>query len=391
MKATKFFLPIRREVNEVSVSAKIMLRSGMIQKLASGLYSWLPMGYKIMSKIEKIVSDEFENMGFNRMCIPTLHPADLWRESGRYDAYGKEMLRVLDRKNNEFIYGPSAEEPCVDMVKQANVSQESLPINLFNIQWKFRDELRPRFGVVRCREFYMCDGYSFHATMEQAQKFYDEIFDGYNKIFAKLNLNVVTKEAETGEIGGLKSHEFHVLSDIGEDEVLIDGAKVPVLELGHIFLLGDRYSIPMKLNITNSENKQIPLIMGCYGIGVSRMVAAMVEKYYDHGADSLIWPIDFAPFAITLINADMHCMDCMHISEKLHETYKDIMFFDDRMISVGQKFATADMVGSPIKIIIWPKELKNNLVEVRFGDEKINIHIDELNDYVSNILKYTTR
>ncbi|WP_172619002.1 aminoacyl--tRNA ligase-related protein [Candidatus Cytomitobacter indipagum] len=388
MKASNFFLPIRREVNEVSISAKIMLKSGMIQKLASGLYSWLPMGYKIMSKIENIISEEFENMGFNRMCIPTLHPADLWKESERYDAYGKEMLRVFDRKNNEFIYGPSAEEPCVDMVRQANINKNNLPINLFNIQWKFRDELRPRFGVVRCREFYMCDGYSFHETVDQSSKFYDDVFKGYHRIFKKLGLEAIAKEAETGEVGGLKSHEFHIPSDVGEDEIEINGSNKSSLELGHIFLLGDRYTAPMKLSITNSENKQFPLIMGCYGLGVSRIVAAMIEKYYNHESDSIVWPIDFAPFAINIINADMKCENCINLSNEICNKYKNIAFYDDRIISVGQKFTASDMIGSPIKIVIWPKELKNGLVEIRFQGKKENIEIEKIYEYVNNIMQF---
>ncbi|QEK38487.1 aminoacyl--tRNA ligase-related protein [Candidatus Cytomitobacter primus] len=388
MKASNFFLPIKKEVNEVSISAKLMLKSGMIQKLASGLYSWLPLGYKIISNIENIVSEEFESMGFNRMCIPTLHPAHLWQESERYEAYGKEMLRVNDRKNNEFIYGPSAEEPCVDMVRQANIGKSDLPINLFNIQWKFRDELRPRFGVVRCREFFMCDGYSFHETIESSSEFYDTVFNGYKRIFDRLNLNVFTKEAETGEVGGLKSHEFHVLSEIGEDEIERDGKKHKSLELGHIFLLGDRYTVPMDLKITNSDNKQTPLIMGCYGVGVSRLVAAMVESYYECKDEnySINWPIDFAPFKINIINANAKSLECNQLSGKLYEQYKNISFYDDRNISIGQKFATSDLLGSPIKIIIWPKELKNESVEIRIGNSKEIVKIEQISKFIDNIL-----
>ncbi len=382
MKASNFFLPLHKDVNEVSIATKLMIKSGMIQKLASGLYSWLPLGYKLLSKIEKIVSDEFEDIGFNRMCLPTLHPVSLWKESERYDAYGKEMLRVLDRKQNEFVYGPTSEEACVDMVRQGNVSKNDLPINIFNIQWKFRDELRPRFGVVRCREFLMCDGYSYHTAEDESQKFYKKVFDGYIKIFQKLGLNVHTQEAETGEVGGSLSHEFIIHSDIGEDIVEIDGKETKTLELGHIFLLGDKYTCPMKLNITNSENKQIPLQMGCYGIGISRLVAALIEHYQEN--EVISWPTHLAPFKIHIINAAYKNEKCTKISDELHDQYGQDAFYDDRNISVGQKLAASDLIGAPVKIIVWPKELDSNKVEIRYNNKSEKIQVQDITKFISD-------
>ncbi len=384
MKASNFFLPLRKEVNETSISAKLMIKSGMIQKLASGLYSWMPLGYKIISKVEEIISNSFENIGFNRMCIPTLHPSSLWKSSGRYDAYGQEMLRILDRKNNEFIYGPSAEEPCVDMVKQANIKKSDLPINLFNIQWKFRDEIRPRFGIVRCREFYMCDGYSFHETIEDSSKFYNLVFKGYIEVFTQLGLKIFPKEAETGEVGGLKSHEFHIPSDIGEDTIDLNGDKINSLELGHIFLLGDKYSKAMDLKITNSKNEQTHLIMGCYGIGVSRLIAALVEKYQNN--EVITWPNNIAPFKINIINSSNKCEKCIEVSENIYSEYKNESFYDDRNISVGQKLAASDLIGSPIKIIIWPKEIENNKIEIRYKNTKELIDINHIQEFIKKQL-----
>ena len=374
---------MRKDVNEPSIAAELMVKSGMIQRLASGMYSWLPLGYKILSNIESIISEEFENMGFNRMCIPTLHPAELWKKSERYDAYGKEMLRVHDRKNNEFIYGPSAEEPCVDMVKQANIGAAKLPINLFNIQWKFRDEIRPRFGIIRCREFLMCDGYSFHETLEQSSVFYDKALEAYIKMFERLNLNVIVKEAETGEIGGLKSHEFLIESEVGEEEIVHQGKKIKSLELGHIFLLGDRYTKTMDLSITNKNNEQKHIIMGCYGVGVSRLVAALTEKYHTKSPKgaSIHFPENIAPFKVTLINSNINSENCSNIANQIYQTNNKNIFYDDRDISVGQKLASADLIGSPIKIIIWAKELENGLVEVRKHNnqthEKLFVSIEE--------------
>ncbi|USO00615.1 MAG: hypothetical protein H6845_02265 [Alphaproteobacteria bacterium] len=380
MKSSNFFLALRRDVNEGSMLTNLMIKGGTIQKLASGIYSWLPLGYAMLSKIEKIVSDSFEEMGFNRMCIPTLHPSALWKKSGRYEAYGQETLRVYDRKNNEFIYGPSAEEPCVEMVKQANIKSSDLPINLFNIQWKFRDELRPRFGVIRGREFLMCDGYSFHETIDQSSDFYDQVLLGYKKMFQKMNLDVIVQEAQTGEIGGVKSHEFIINSETGEEEIEHNGTRIKALELGHIFLLGDHYSKPMGLSITNRDNKNIPLIMGCYGVGISRLVAALIEQNHQDGVISL--PKQVAPFQIMLINAGDSCDLCIKTTNKIYNKYLDITLLDDRQISIGEKLATSDLIGSPIRIVVWPKELNSGQIEIRVNNKKQFIDVDNLDNII---------
>ncbi|WP_187440086.1 aminoacyl--tRNA ligase-related protein [Candidatus Nesciobacter abundans] len=380
----KFFIPTKKDSDEFSETAKLMMKSGMIHKLSSGIYAWLPLGYKILSIVEKIISDKFEDIGFNRMCLPTLHPASLWIETGRYEVYGKEMLKIKDRNESDLVFGPTAEEACVDMVRN-KIKLHDLPVKVFNIQWKFRDELRPRYGIVRCREFLMCDGYSFHETEKDALDFYDNVSEAYKEVFDELGLDVISKPAETGEIGGSKSHEFLIESEIGEDTAVVDGVEKSFMELGHIFLLGTRYSEPMNLKVTNSENKTNALVMSCYGIGVSRLVGALVEKYsVENGIN---WPKNIAPFKITILNMCKDSEKADKTCEKIRRKFSKTTYIVSGKKSPGEKFAVSDLIGSPIKIIIGNKQLESDSVEVRVISDKTHyIKIDEIIDFLDKVI-----
>ena len=410
-----------------------MIRSGMIKQESAGIYSWLPIGLKVLKKIEKIVREEQEKAGAIEILMPTLQSSELWSESGRYDSYGDEMLRITDRHSRTLVYGPTNEEQVTEIFRKYIKSYKSLPLNLFHIQWKFRDEVRPRFGVMRGREFLMKDAYSFDLNQEEAKLSYYKMFIAYLKTFKRLGLNAIPVAADSGPIGGNLSHEFSIIAETGESEIFCDRNLLEIdideniynsnekiisvvenylnfysatddkhdekkfnnlvsknnqlngrgIEVGHIFSFGDKYSNPMKASISGSDGKISDVFMGSYGIGVSRLVAAIIETSNDE--KGIIWPTSVAPFLVNIINLknkDDNCKNkCLEIHNNLAKN--DIeSIIDDRDESAGKKFSDSDLIGFPATIIVGPRELENGNVEIRFRKEGSN----QILPY-SNVLK----
>ena len=420
MRLSQYFLPILRDDPKEAeiISHKLMLRAGMIRQEAAGSYSWLPMGFRVLKKIEQIVREEQDRAGALEVLMPTLQPADLWRKSGRYDAYGKEMLRIKDRHDRDMLYGPTNEEMITDIFRSGVQSYKDLPRNLYHIQWKFRDEVRPRFGVMRGREFLMKDAYSFDLTREAGQHSYNKMFVSYLKTFARMGLKAVPMRAETGPIGGKDSHEFLILAATGESEVFFDkafldmdwtafeidyddvGAVAKVvedftskyaatsemhdaadyekrvaapsrvngrgIEVGHIFFFGDKYADPLECRVQGPDGKTVTLQSGSYGIGVSRLVGGIIEASHDDAG--IIWPESVAPFDIGLINIKAGDAEADAASEKIYKALaakgKDVLY-DDRNQPGGAKFATMDLIGLPWQVIIGPRGLKDGVAEVK--------------------------
>ncbi|MGK2229564.1 MAG: prolyl-tRNA synthetase [Devosia sp.] len=418
MRLSRYFLPVLRDVPKDAeiASHRLMLRAGMIRQQASGLYSWLPLGYKVLMKVQKIIEEEQNRSGAVQLLMPTIQSADLWRESGRYEAYGKEMLRIEDRHEREFLYGPTNEEMITDIFRSYVKSYKDLPLNLYHIQWKFRDEVRPRFGTMRSREFLMKDAYSFDLSKEDAVKAYERMFVAYLRTYARMGLTAIPMRADTGPIGGDLSHEFIVLADTGESAVFCDKrlldkpippqdtdfqgdlkpifedwtshyaateemvdmgeyeASVPEenrvsargIEVGHIFYFGTKYSEPMKATVTGPDGKEITVHMGSYGIGPTRLVPAIIEAFHDD--DGIVWPVSVAPFEAVLINLKAGDDACNAACDTL---YADLnaagldMLYDDRDQGAGAKFTTADLIGIPYQIIIGPRGLKNGEAEIK--------------------------
>lgn len=407
MRVTKYFLPILKEnpVDAKIVSHRLMLRAGMIRQLSSGLYSWLPLGFKVLKNIENIVRKYMNLAGAIEVLMPCIQPAELWLESGRYDDYGKEMLRITDRHEHSLLFGPTNEEAITDIFRNDIKSYKELPKNFYHIQWKFRDEIRPRFGVMRGREFLMKDAYSFDLDEASAKISYDNMFDAYLKSFKAMGLHVVPVRAVTGAIGGNLSHEFHVITKNGESQVYydpqidtivkhkqIDIQKLQTLyaaadekhdpsmcpltdttlkvaqgsEVGHIFYFGTKYSKAMNTMITNKEGQQVYPEMGSYGIGISRLVAAIIEASHDDSG--IIWPASVAPFTVSLINLNVKDATSSDLGEKLYEQLQKAgieVLYDDSANSVGSKFATHDLIGSPWQVIVGPRLAKDGLVELK--------------------------
>ncbi|MFT6106448.1 MAG: prolyl-tRNA synthetase [Rickettsiales bacterium] len=422
MRLSKYFLPTLKEnpIDAKITSHQLMIRAGMIRQTSSGIYSWLPLGLKVLKKIENIVRDEINESGCLEILMPTIQPAELWVESGRYNDYGKELLKIKDRHNRDLLYGPTNEEVVTDLFRKNITSYKDLPKNFYQIQWKFRDEIRPRFGVMRGREFLMKDGYSFDVDFESAKKSYNLMYETYFRIFKKMGLDAVAVKADTGAIGGDLSHEFHVLADTGESEVYYDKKfddlrqspeidiqamqnlyaaademhkpeTCPIepdqiasrrgIEVGHIFHFGDKYSKAMKALISDNNGKGINPQMGSYGIGVSRLVAAIIESSFDERG--IIWPESVAPFQIALINLKAGDVNCDKICEEIYADLKtkDIeTLYDDSKNGAGQKFANMDLIGIPIQIIIGPKGVANGLAEIKYrkSGEKKEVRIDEI-------------
>lgn len=418
MRLSRYFLPVLRDTPKEAeiVSHQLMLRAGMIKQAAAGIYAWLPLGRAVLSKIENIVREEQNRAGAIELLMPTIQSADLWRESGRYEAYGKEMLRIVDRHEREMLFGPTAEEVVTAIFRDCVKSYKDLPKNLYNIQWKFRDEIRPRFGVMRGREFLMKDAYSFDLTVEDARKSYHRMFVAYLRTFARLGLKSIPMKADTGPIGGDLSHEFIILAETGESQVfchkdLVDGAIPPAeidfdgdltpifsewtskyaatdemhdparfekevpsecrisargIEVGHIFYFGTKYSEPMGAKVQGPDGAMITLQMGSYGVGVSRLVGAIIEA--SHDAHGIIWPVPAAPFEIALINLKAGNAETDRISADLYSKLRaagiDVLF-DDTSDSVGAKFATMDLIGIPYQLIIGPKGVKSGEAEFK--------------------------
>lgn len=419
MRLTDYFLPVLKEnpAEAQIVSHRLMLRAGLIRQASAGIYSWLPLGLKVLRKLEQIVHEEQQRTGSSPILMPTIQSADLWRESGRYDDYGQEMLRIQDRHGRDMLYGPTNEELVTDIFKQSATSYRDVPQLLYHIQWKFRDEIRPRFGVMRGREFLMKDGYSFDISPEAARISYQKMFASYLKTFARIGLVAVPMKADTGPIGGDLSHEFLILADTGESEVFVDSvlleadwsarevdysdpaeletifreftsayartdemhneedwAKVPAerrvsargIEVGHIFYFGTKYSRPLNAFVANAEGERVALEMGSYGIGVSRLVGAIIEA--NHDDKGIIWPEPVAPFRIGLVNLKQNegpVNDaCAQLYQALTSNGQEVLY-DDRHERAGAKFATMDLIGVPWQIIVGPRGLKNGVVEVK--------------------------
>jgi prolyl-tRNA synthetase len=420
MRLSQYFLPILRDdPKEAEIAShRLMLRAGMIRQEAAGSYSWLPLGFRVLKKIENIVREEQNRAGAIEVLMPTIQSADLWKKSGRYDAYGKEMLRIKDRGDRDMLFGPTNEEQITDIFRAGVQSYKDVPRNLYHIQWKFRDEVRPRFGVMRGREFLMKDAYSFDVSREAGQHSYNKMFVSYLKTFARMGLQAVPMRAETGPIGGKDSHEFLILAPTGESEVFFDKSfhdmdwanfeidydnveavsglvskftsmyaatsemhdaadyesRVPVdrrvtgrgIEVGHIFFFGTKYSEPLGCEVQGPDGKKVTLQSGSYGIGVSRLVGGIIEA--SHDKDGIIWPESVAPFDIGLVNIKSGDAEAEAACEKIYRGLtakgKDVLY-DDRNQPGGAKFASMDLIGLPWQVIIGPRGLKDGIAEVK--------------------------
>ena len=397
---SKFFAPTLKNIPSEAkiVSHRLMLQSGMISQTASGIYCWLPLSVRVIDKITRIICEEQDKIGANRVFFTTIQPAELWMESGRYDDYGKEMLRIVDRKDNNFLYSPTNEEQATDVFRRYVKGYKGLPVILYQIHWKFRDEIRPRFGVMRGREFLMKDGYSFASSFEEAEEIYRRIFKSYIAIFRRIGLTPIPVQADSGAIGGNMSHEFHVLAETGEstlyydkklltasDEELMttfavsdekyDPKVTPIpeselqvskgIEVGHIFYFGKKYSEPMNAFVLDKDGNKLYPEMGSYGIGVSRLVAAIIEASHDDRG--IIWPEPVAPFDVTILNLHTKNAECCAAADKIYEAIsarKEVLY-DDRDLSIGEKMADADLIGIPWQIIIGHKNLANVIIEIK--------------------------
>ena len=412
---SKLFVPTTRQdpSDAELISHKLMVRSGMIKKTAAGIYNWLPLGYKVLKKVENIVRKNLDNFAAQEILMPMVQPAELWKESLRFDQYGKELLKFKDRSDRDFVLGPTHEEIICEIFRSYPISYKELPINLYQIQTKFRDEIRPRFGVMRCREFLMKDAYSFDIDEKGMEKSYENMKDAYVSIFNDIGLDYRIVKADAGNIGGDVSEEFHIIADSGEDllaisdssdfaanvEVLeyekdpseLDGEPSPDgkgklmikrgIEVGHIFQLGQKYSEKMSVSIKDSSGKGIDVFMGCYGVGVSRIVAAAIEQ--NHDDKGIIWPYAIAPFHVNVICLDPKKEEVLKECESVYQIIKDAghdVLLDDRDIRAGQKFTDNEILGIPYSIVIGPKNFSNNSFEFvpRKTNEKLDLNIDEI-------------
>jgi prolyl-tRNA synthetase len=430
MRLSRFFLPILKEAPKEAeiVSHRLMLRAGMMRQQSAGIYSWLPLGYKVLKKVEQIVREEQDRSGAIELLMPTIQSADLWRESGRYDAYGKEMLRITDRHEREMLFGPTNEEMITDIFRASVRSYRDLPLNLYHIQWKFRDEIRPRFGVMRGREFLMKDAYSFDIDQAGAEAAYRKMFVAYLRTFERLGLKAIPMRADTGPIGGNLSHEFIILASTGEsavfcdrelletpvpgEDVDFDGDLTPIvesfttryaateemhdaaafaalpperqvsargIEVGHIFYFGTKYSASMGAEVTGPDGVQRPVHMGSYGVGVSRLVGALIEANHDDAG--IVWPASVAPFGAAVVNLRPgdSAVDaaCDSAYGALARAGVDPLY-DDTDARPGAKFATMDLIGLPWQIVVGPKGLAEGTVELknRRSGEKQSVSLD---------------
>jgi len=418
MRLSRYFLPVLKENPSEAqiVSHRLMLRAGMIKQSAAGIYSWLPLGFKVLRKIENIVHEEQQRAGHIPMLMPTLQPADLWKESGRYDAYGPEMLRIKDRQDRDMLYGPTNEEMITDIFRSHVGSYKDLPLTLYHIQWKFRDEIRPRFGVMRGREFLMKDGYNFDLTQEDALHAYNRHLVSYLRSYERMGLQAIPMRADSGPIGGDDTHEFLVLADTGESEVFYDSeitdlkfgdreidfdsvdqcqsvleeftsryartdethdadlfAKVPAdrqrtargIEVGQIFYFGTKYSEAMGATVQGPDGKPTPVHMGSHGIGVSRLVGAIIEASHDE--KGIIWPEGVTPFHVGIVNLKQGDEEADTACQSLYDSITALglePLYDDRNERAGGKFATMDLIGLPWRITVGPRGLKNGVVEL---------------------------
>ena len=418
MKLSRYFLPTLKETPSEAqiVSHRLMLRAGMIKQASAGIYSWLPLGFKVLKNIERIVHEEQARAGHIPMLMPTLQSADLWRESGRYDAYGPEMLRIKDRHDRDMLYGPTNEELITDIFRSNVSSYKDLPLTLYHIQWKFRDEIRPRFGVMRGREFYMKDGYNFDIDKPAAMHAYNRHMVSYLRTYERMGLQAIPMRADSGPIGGDDTHEFLVLADTGESEVFYDSAITDLklgdrtvdyddqaqcaaiasefttpyartdethdeplfnaipearrrtsrgIEVGQIFYFGTKYSDAMGATVQGPDGKPTPVHMGSHGIGVSRLLGAIIEASHDDRG--IIWPEEVAPFRVGIVNVKQGDSATDAACEKL---YADLtaagieVLYDDRQERAGAKFASMDLIGLPWRVTVGPRGLASGVVEL---------------------------
>ncbi len=418
MRLSRYFLPVLKETPSEAqiVSHRLMLRAGMIKQAAAGIYSWLPLGFRVLRNIERIVHEEQMRAGHIPLLMPTLQSADLWRESGRYDAYGPEMLRVRDRHDRDMLYGPTNEELITDIFRAHVTSYKDLPLTLYHIQWKFRDEIRPRFGVMRGREFYMKDGYNFDLTKEDALHAYNRHLVSHLRTYERMGLQAIPMRADSGPIGGDNTHEFLVLAATGESEVFYDSAvtdlwfgdraidyddhdqcravleeftsgyartdethepevfaQIPEdrrrvargIEVGQIFYFGTKYSDAMGATVNDAEGNKVPVHMGSHGIGVSRLVGAIIEASHDDAG--IIWPEGVTPFPVGIVNLRQGDGACDAACAGLYKalTARGLEpLYDDREERAGAKFATMDLIGLPWRITAGPRGVKNGVVEL---------------------------
>ncbi len=418
MRLSRYFLPVLKENPSEAqiVSHRLMLRAGMIKQASAGIYSWLPLGFKVLRKIENIVHEEQARAGHMAMLMPTIQSADLWRESGRYDAYGAEMLRIKDRHDREMLFTPTAEELITDIFRAHVGSYKDLPLTMYQIQWKFRDEIRPRFGVMRGREFLMKDGYNFDLTKEDAMHSYNRHLVSYLRTYERMGLQAIPMRADSGPIGGDDTHEFLVLADTGESEVFYDSAVTDLsfgdrdidyddvaqcagvmeeftnlyartdethdealfnaipqerrrvargIEVGQIFYFGTKYSEALNAVVQGPDGKQSPVHMGSHGIGVSRLLGAIIEASHDD--KGIIWPEGVTPFHCGIVNLKQGDAEADGACDALYQSLTALglePLYDDRNERAGGKFATMDLIGLPWRITVGPRGLKNGVVEL---------------------------
>ncbi len=363
------FIPTLKETPQgtEAVSHQYLLRAGMIQMLTSGVYNYLPLGLKVLSNIERVIREEMDAAGANELLMPSVHPLDIWKQTGRDQTLKDVMLTFQDGKGRDMCLGPTHEEIITDIVRNHVQSYRQLPVTLYQIQTKFRDEMRPRYGIVRACEFVMKDAYSFDRNKEGLQKNYDIMFEAYKKIFKRLDLDVVITEADSGAMGGDVSHEFMVPAEIGEDEIEVNGEKKVAIELGHIFQLGTKYSDALGANFLDEDGKSKPIIMGCYGIGVSRVIAAIIETHHDD--KGIIWPREVAPYAVEVLPIYKKSADeTLSLARDYHDELVRqgiTVLCDDREESAGKKFNDADLIGIPWRVIIGQRNLADGKVELK--------------------------
>lgn len=431
MRLSRYFLPVLKETpaDAQIVSHRLMLRAGLIRQHTAGIYNWLPLGYRVLRKIEQIVREEQDRSGAVEILMPTVQSADLWRESGRYEDYGKEMLRIVDRHERDMLYGPTHEEVVTDLFRSIARSYKDLPRNLYQIQWKFRDEVRPRFGVMRGREFLMKDAYSFDLDEAGARRAYNKMFVAYLNTFARLGVKAIPMRAATGPIGGNLSHEFLILAETGESGVFVhkgvldktvpadvdfDGDLQPIvddwtslyaatdemheegagaelgddlvsargIEVGHIFYFGTKYSKPMGCTVAGPDGAPVDVHMGSYGIGVSRLVGAIIEACHDDAG--IVWPEEVAPFKVGLINLKSGAAEtdavCEDLYAKLEKAGVDVLYDDRADERAGAKFATMDLIGLPWQVIVGPKGVAAGVAELknRATGERVELSFDAI-------------
>ncbi len=382
------FVPTLKENPQEAeiASHSLMLRAGMIRQLSSGVYIFLPLGLRTLNKITRIVKEEMDRAGGQELLLPALHPGELWKETGRWEIYGPELIRLKDRKDRDFCLGPTHEEVITDLARREIHSYRQLPLLLYQIQTKFRDEMRPRFGVMRAREFIMKDLYSFDRDFEGLRVSYEKMYNAYCKVFSRCGLSYKAVPAESGVIGGEVSHEFLILADSGEEKFSVCpscdfsttqdeekcsncGANLEEkrgIEVGHIFQLGTKYSEPMKAYFVDKDGEEKPLIMGCYGIGIGRTMAAAIEAYHDE--KGIQWPISISPYEVEIIPVNWKKVEQRKAAEGIYQELKEKDFevvIDDREFSAGYKFSEADLIGFPLQVIVGEKMSQEGKIEIK--------------------------